>query len=110
MSADATERTQRTPEQLRSDLEAQRAQVGDTVAELADRADVPARVRARREETTEQVKAQVARGRGALAEKAPAVDRAIDERPGMLAGGGALLLGFLLLRRRRRARRAARTE
>lgn len=104
MSADA----RRTPEQLRSDLEAQRAQVGDTVAELADRADVPARVRARREETTEQIKAQVVRGRGVLAEKAPAVDRAIDERPGMLAGGGALVLGFLLLRRRRRARRARR--
>lgn len=107
MSADAT---QRTPEELRRDLEAQRAQVGDTVAELADRADVPARVRARREETTQQVKAQVARGRGMLAEKAPGVDRAIDERPGMLAGGGALMLGFLLLRRRRRARRAARTD
>lgn len=95
-----------TPEERRAELEELRGQVGDTVEQLAHRADVPAQVRARGEETHEQIKAQVAHGRRMLADrapgldralkdKAPGLDRAIDEQPLLVAGGAVFGLWLL---------------
>lgn len=99
---------ERTPEELRNDLGELRAELGDTVEELTHRVDVPARVRAKREETTAQVQEQVAHARAVLAEKAPAVETTLRERPAV-AGGIALVLSYLLVSRmrRRKARRRA---
>lgn len=104
----------RTPEELRGDIGELRADLGDTVEELAHRVDVPSRVRAKREETTEQVQQQLTQARALVAEKAPAAQTAVREQPA-IAGAIALVLSYLLvsrLRRRsaKRNRRATRKE
>lgn len=95
----------RTPEELRSDLTELRAELGDTVEELAHRVDVPARVRAKKEEATERVQEQVAQAREVIAQKAPGVQQALRERPA-LVGGIALVVSYLLVGRLRGRRRA----
>lgn len=81
----------KSPEELRAELDAKRAELGDTVEELAHRVDVPAQVRAKKDDTlaklqdakieasrrvhegTEKVKA-------VYAEKAPpAVQQKVDQ-------------------------------
>ena len=42
--------TQRTPEELRRDIERTRRELGDTVEQLSQKADVKAQVRAKRDE------------------------------------------------------------
>lgn len=86
------------------DVEDLRAEIGDTVQELTHRADVPARLREKRAETTERVHTQVSHAREVVAEKAPAVQGALRERPA-LVGGIAAALAYLLLRRLRGRKR-----
>ena len=85
--------------QLRAELEELRSDVGDTVAELTARVDVPARVRAETQRTLD-------RARQVVAEKSPIVQNAVRERPVPVAAivGGALLVVVLLIIRRSRAR------
>lgn len=98
---DAEATPDRTPGELRSDIDELRADLGDTVEELAHRVDVPARVRAKREETTEQVQQQLTQARALVAEKAPAAQAAVREQPA-IAGAIALVLSYLLVSRLRR--------
>jgi hypothetical protein len=97
---------ERSPEEMREELDTLRAELGETVEELAHRVDVPARVRAKREETTARVQEQVVQAREVIAEKAPTVEAALRDRPGLVAGI-ALVLSYLLVSRlrRRKARR-----
>lgn len=83
------------------DVEELRAELGDTVEELVHRVDVPARLREKRAETTERVQLQVNRAREVVAERAPAVQSTLRERPAVVGAVVAALL-FLLLRRKRR--------
>jgi hypothetical protein len=85
--------------QLRAELEELRSGVGDTVAELTARVDVPARVKAETQRTLD-------RARQVVAEKTPLVRNAARERPVPVAAivGGALLVVLLLIIRRSRAR------
>ncbi len=85
--------------QLRAELEELRSDVGDTVAELTARVDVPARVRAETQRTLD-------RARQVVAEKSPIVQNAVRERPVPVAAiaGGAQLVVILLIIRRSRAR------
>jgi hypothetical protein len=85
--------------QLRAELEELRSGVGDTVAELTARVDVPARVRAETQRTLD-------RARQVVAEKTPIVQNAVRERPVPVAAivGGALLVVILLIIRRSRVR------
>jgi hypothetical protein len=97
---------ERSPEELREELDTLRSELGETVEELAHRVDVPARVRAKREETTARVQEQVTQAREVIAEKAPTVEAALRDRPGLVAAI-ALVLSYLLVSRlrRRKARR-----
>jgi hypothetical protein len=96
----------RSPEELRADLGQLREELGGTVEELAQRVDVPAQLRAKREAVTEQVQQQVAHAQQVVADTVPAVERLLRERRGLVAGGAAVVGFLLLLRlRRRRARR-----
>jgi uncharacterized protein DUF3618 len=96
----------REGEVVERDVEQLRAEIGDTVEELVHRVDVPQRLREKRAETTERVQAQVAHAREVVAEKAPAVEEAVRNRPFVVGGVlAALLLLFLRSRRRRRAHR-----
>jgi len=105
-STPAPSGAERSPEELREELDTLRAELGETVEELAHRVDVPARVRAKREETTARVQEQVTQAREVIAEKAPTVEAALRDRPGLVAGI-ALVLSYLLVSRlrRRKARR-----
>ena len=100
-----------TPQDTRREVEELRSELGDTVEELAHRVDVPTRLREKRAETTERVQAQVTQVREVVAERAPAVQDALRERPA-LVGGIGVALGYLLLRalRRRKGRRKNRKE
>lgn len=96
--------TERSESEQRADLEELREELGVTVTELAHRADVPSRVRARRDDALararavgEQAKTVVAEQ---VAEKAPALRSAA--RPPILAAGAAVLLLLVVLRRKRR--------
>ncbi|MHA6625610.1 DUF3618 domain-containing protein [Pseudonocardia sichuanensis] len=100
-----------TPQDTRREVEELRSELGDTVEELAHRVDVPARLREKRAETTERVQAQVTHAREVVAERAPAAQEALRERPALVAGVG-VVLGYLLLRalRGRKSRRRNRKE
>jgi transposase-like protein len=99
----------RSPEELRADLGELRVELGETVQELAHRVDVPAQLRAKREEATERVQQQVAHARKVVADTVPVVDRVLRERRGAVAAGAAVV-GFLLLLRLRRRRARKRAE
>lgn len=96
--------TERSENEQRAELEELREELGETVTELAHRVDVPARVRARREETVARAKAVGDQAKALVTEKAPAVRAAAERSPAVLAAGaaGVLLLLVLLVRRRRR--------
>jgi hypothetical protein len=99
--------TPRAGEVVERDVEQLRAELGDTVQELAHRADVPQRLREKRAETAERVQAQVAHAREVVAEKAPVVEDAVRRRPLVVGGviAALLLLSLRSLRRRRKHRK-----
>ncbi len=89
-------------EELRQDIGAIRADLGATVEELANRADVPARVRARKDETVERVQRRVAHVREVAAAQGPVLRSSVRENP-LLVGAGAVLVAlvtFLIVRDR----------
>jgi ElaB/YqjD/DUF883 family membrane-anchored ribosome-binding protein len=86
----------RSPEELREELGELRAELGDTVEELAHRADVPTRLREKRDETAQRVQAQVAHARDTIADTAPVVQSTLRERPALVSGI-AVALTFLLI-------------
>jgi ElaB/YqjD/DUF883 family membrane-anchored ribosome-binding protein len=87
---------ERTPDELREELGELRAELGDTVEELAHRADVPSRLREKRDETTQRVQEQVAHARDTIVETAPIVQSTLRERPALVSGI-AIALTFLLI-------------
>ena len=84
------EPTQKSPEELRADLVAKRAELGHNVEELAHRVDVPAQVKAKRAETvaklqdarleaTRRVQHSTEKVRATIADKAPVVQQRVDD-------------------------------
>ena len=82
--------TEKSPEELRAELAAKRAQLGDTVEELAHRVDVPAQVKAKKDDTvaklhdakveaTRRVHEGTEKVKAAIAEKAPVVQQKVDQ-------------------------------
>ena len=95
--------TERSEGEQRAHLEELREELGVTVTELTHRADVPSRVRARRDDALAQARAVGEQAKTVVVEKAPAL-RSAAARPPVLVGATALLL-LLVLRRKRRNRR-----
>jgi hypothetical protein len=98
--------TERSESEQRAELEELREELGVTVTELAHRADVPSRVRARRDDVLAQARAFGEQAKTVVAEqvaeKAPAL-RSAARQP-IVAAGAAVLLLLLVLRRKRRNR------
>jgi hypothetical protein len=92
-------------EPAQRDVEELRAELGETVEELVHRVDVPTRVREKRAEVTHRVQAQVSHAREVAAQKAPAVESALRERPAVVGGVLAALLLLVLRSLRRRKNR-----
>ena len=85
---------ERSPEQIRAEIDKTRAELGDTVEALAEKTDVKARAKAKAEEVRAQVEA--------AAPESPQEARALVQRnPKPFVIGVAILLLFLLWRRRR---------
>ena len=96
--------TGRSEQEQRADLEELREELGVTVTELAHRADVPSRVRARRDDALARARTIGEQAKTVAAEQAPAV-RAAVARPPVIAVGAAVLLLLIVLRRKRRGDR-----
>lgn len=107
--------TAASPEELRAEVERLsneerqhvddlREEVGDSLAELASRFDVKARVADRKDEAVAAVHQHVDHARHVAADRATAAKDTAAERPGLVAGIAAALLVLLVvvLRRRRR--------
>lgn len=104
-----------------------RAELADTVEELAHRLDVPARLRDKRDVTAQRVQQQVTHARDAVAQRAPelsrtlqqqathardvvnqrapALSRTLRQRPGLAALIGLIVVTLLARRLRRRTHR-----
>jgi MYXO-CTERM domain-containing protein len=107
--------TASSPDELRAEVERLsnedlqhvddlREEVGASVAELASRLDVKARVAERKDDAVAAAHQQVDRARAVAAESAVAAKDTARQNPGLVAGAAAALvvLFVLLLRRRRR--------
>jgi Protein of unknown function (DUF3618) len=81
---------EKSPEELRADLAAKRAELGDTVEELAHRVDVPAQVKAKKDDTlaklqdakveaTRRVHEGTEKVKAAIADKTPVVQHKVDQ-------------------------------
>ena len=82
---------ERTPEQIRADIEQTRQELGDTVEALAAKTDVKAQAAARVDSAKIQAR-----------EVAQTTRAKLPVAPGVLAGvAGGLLVGLLIWRRRR---------
>jgi ElaB/YqjD/DUF883 family membrane-anchored ribosome-binding protein len=95
---------QKTPEQLRAEIEDTRRQLGDTVEALAARTDVKARAKERfatlRSGATERKNELVARTREATPDSAEArgqqLTTTVKSQPVPFAAGGALAAGLVI--------------
>jgi uncharacterized protein DUF3618 len=100
----AVDTAERTPEQIEAEIERTRRELGDTVAAVAEKADVKAQARAKVEETKAQARAKVEETKARLKAKAPSsagdgagqVGRVASENRRPLVIGGAVLVAFLL--------------
>jgi uncharacterized protein YdbL (DUF1318 family) len=104
-----SEETTRTPEQIQADIERTRAEVGDTVEQLAAKTDVKARAH----ERVEEIKGNVRQTAEELKSKATASTpdsaqqggkqavQTVRSNPAPFAFAGAVLLGYLIGRGRR---------
>jgi hypothetical protein len=81
---------EKSPEELRAELAAKRAELGDTVEELAHRVDVPAQVKAKKAEATaklhdakteatRRVHESTEKVKAAITEKTPVVQKKVDD-------------------------------
>jgi hypothetical protein len=96
--------TERSEQEQRAELQELREELGATVSELTQRADVPARFRARRDETLARGRELGEKAKTLVVEKASAVPPA-DRPPLFAAAAVAALLFLVLLRKRRGSRR-----
>jgi ElaB/YqjD/DUF883 family membrane-anchored ribosome-binding protein len=92
-----TANDERTPEEIRRDIEETRGELGDTVEALAAKADVKAQARERAESIKESVTGKAEELKQKVSEVTPeGVASQTRSNPLPLAVGGALVAGFLL--------------
>jgi Protein of unknown function (DUF3618) len=96
---EAVETEPRTPEQIEADIERTRREMGDTVAAVAEKADVKAQAKQKVEEAKARLRAAAPDSAGDGAGK---VGRVASENRRGLAIGGAVLVAFLLGRASRK--------
>jgi ElaB/YqjD/DUF883 family membrane-anchored ribosome-binding protein len=97
---------EKTPEEIRAEIDGTREELGDTVEALAEKTDVKAQAKAKVEEVKSQAKAKVEEVKAKAAEAAPespqeGVQQAqalAKQNPRPLAIAGAVIILFLLLR------------
>ena len=103
--------TERTPEQIRAEIEDTREEVGDTVEALAAKTDVKARARDRVEELKANMRAKAGEAKAKAGNAAPdsaqqggqQVLEKVRANPAPLVLAAAVLVAFLIGRRTARA-------
>jgi hypothetical protein len=101
---------ERSPEQIQAEIDQTRRDLGETVAAVAEKADVKSQARQRVDEAKQAVQAKRAELMGKARENTPdsagagieQVTFTAQQNPLPLAIGGALVIGFLFGRRARR--------
>jgi hypothetical protein len=92
-----TANEQRSPEEIRRDIEETRGELGDTVEALAAKADVKAQARERADDAKAQAKARADELKQKVQGVTPeGVQQQAQQNPLPFAVGGALVLGFVL--------------
>ena len=87
----------RTPEQIEADIERTRREMGDTVAAVAEKADVKAQAKSKVEETKARLRERAhAVAPDSAGDGAGKVAQAAKENRRALVIGGAVLVAFLL--------------
>ena len=101
---EAVDEEPRTPEEIEADIERTRREMGDTVAAVAEKADVKAQAKSKVEETKARIreKAQSAAPSSAGDGAGKAAQVAKDNRRALVIGG-AVVVAFLLGRSSRRS-------
>lgn len=84
-----SDQEQRTPEEIRKDIEKTREELGDTAAAVADKADVKKQARSKVEETKGKVKAKVEEAKGKAKAKSEQAKTKAQEAAPDSAGAGA---------------------
>jgi Protein of unknown function (DUF3618) len=90
---EGVETEQRTPEEIEADIERTRRDMGDTVAAVAEKADVKGQAKAKVEDAKARIKAAAPDSAGG---SAGTVGRVASENRRPLIIGGAVLVAFLL--------------
>src|SRR3954469_5987812 len=90
-AVEAGETEPRTPEQIEADIEHTRRDLGDTVAAVAEKADVKAQAKAKVEDAKARLKAKAPDSAG---EGAGTVGRVANQNRRPLIIGGAVLVAF----------------
>jgi membrane protein involved in colicin uptake len=90
---EAVSTEERTPEQIEAEIEQTRRDLGDTVAAVAEKADVKAQAKAKVEETKARLKAKAPSSAG---DGAGSAGQFASEHRRELVIGGAVLFAFLL--------------
>jgi hypothetical protein len=90
---EAVETEQRAPEEIEADIERTRREMGDTVAAVAEKADVKAQAKAKVEDAKARLKAAAPDSAG---DGAGTLGRVASENRRPLIIGGAVLVAFLL--------------
>jgi hypothetical protein len=94
---EAVEAEPRTPDEIEADIERTRRDLGDTVAAVAEKADVKAQAKLKVDEAKARVKERVGAATPESAgDGAGKIGRAASEHRRELAIGGAVLVAFLL--------------
>ena len=93
----AVENEPRTPEEIEADIEATRRDMGDTVAAVAEKADVKAQAKLKVDEAKTRVKERVDAAKpDSAGDGAGKAGRLASEHRRELVIGGAVLFAFLL--------------
>ena len=89
----AVETEERTPEQIEAEIEQTRRAMGDTVAAVAEKADVKSQAKAKVDDAKARLRAKAPSSAG---DGAGTVGRLARENQRPLVIGGAVLVAFLL--------------
>jgi hypothetical protein len=89
----AVDAAERTPEQIEAEIEQTRRELGDTVAAVAEKADVKAQAKAKVEDAKARLRAKAPSSAG---DGAGQLGRVASENRRPLVIGGAVLVAFLL--------------
>jgi hypothetical protein len=93
-----------TAQELEQEIERTRGHLGDTIDELAGKADVPARARARAAEVKARAQDRAADVSGRIRQSKAVQSQVLQRRWPVAVAAGVLLAGSVIIRRRRRAR------